>query len=197
VNSRIQTLARKLELLRQKDTAYSIFGSRPLFGGHGYQLNPALSENEVLTFERLHQIRLPDDYRDFLTTIGNGGAGPGNGLESLSSDLGNGLLALPFPHVSAWNFSILSDDDGFADDEYFNDKHIQGTVPLVDYGCNIYARLVIVGSARNSVWIDDRGNDGGICPDDGKFNSPTPAVQKLDFAAWYEHWLDASLAHFR
>src|SRR3989442_3475257 len=47
-----------------------------LFGAsrHHFILNPPLSEAEVLAFEKLHAITLPDDYRHFVSHIGNGGA---------------------------------------------------------------------------------------------------------------------------
>jgi hypothetical protein len=56
---------------------------------------------------------LPAAYRCFLLEVGDGGAGPGYGIYSLSGDGMNpleleerlvpGQLAAPFPHTSAWN----------------------------------------------------------------------------------------------
>ena len=42
--------------------------------------NPCLSEEEIEAFEHKHCITLPDDYRTFISEIGNGGFGPGHGL---------------------------------------------------------------------------------------------------------------------
>jgi hypothetical protein len=55
---------------------------RTVFGviGHHFVLNPPLTEAEVVAFEQGHQVRLPPDYRHFLTSIGNGGAGPYYGV---------------------------------------------------------------------------------------------------------------------
>ena len=42
--------------------------------------NPCLSEEDIKGFEHKHCITLPDDYRTFISEIGNGGFGPGYGL---------------------------------------------------------------------------------------------------------------------
>ena len=63
---------RSLALLRGRDPESSLFGAI----GRRYRLNPTLAESHVQAFERHHGIHLPDDYRCFITTAGNGGAGP-------------------------------------------------------------------------------------------------------------------------
>jgi hypothetical protein len=49
-------------------------------GGHGFLMNPKLPQSEATAFERDNKIALPSDYRQFLTGIGNGGAGPFYGV---------------------------------------------------------------------------------------------------------------------
>ncbi|GAA2395661.1 hypothetical protein Cme02nite_56010 [Catellatospora methionotrophica] len=53
-------------------------GSERLFGAdtHGFTLAPALSGDELADLETWLGVRLPDDYRRFLTEVGAGGAGP-------------------------------------------------------------------------------------------------------------------------
>ena len=63
----IRESLRRLARLKPK-----IFGAE----GHGFKLNPPLKEFDVAAFEEKHHIRLPDDYRQFITEIGNDGAGP-------------------------------------------------------------------------------------------------------------------------
>jgi len=83
----------------------------------GYHLNPPLSESEVEAFEKQHQIRLPEDYREFITTVGNGGGGPWvyfHGLNKSSKDLDKetwdekriGDLSEPFPFTERWNLPV-------------------------------------------------------------------------------------------
>jgi hypothetical protein len=66
-------------------------------------------------FEERHGIRLPGDYKSFITEIGDGGAGPSYGLFPFGQqDSGWGLCSWeegdligdpsrPFPHADAWN----------------------------------------------------------------------------------------------
>ena len=64
--------------------------------------NPCLSEEDIKEFEHKHCITLPDDYRTFISEIGNGGFGPGYGLLPLDKaivdfklkDKPNGKLVL-------------------------------------------------------------------------------------------------------
>lgn len=48
---------------------------------------PTWSESALASFERAHQLSLPEDYRSFLARIGDGGPGPGQGLSTVAADL--------------------------------------------------------------------------------------------------------------
>src|SRR4051794_40138647 len=68
-----------LELLSEldrRDPKRKVFGA----SAHQYKLNPRLAVSIVEAFEDRHGLRLPDDYRAFITEVGNGGAGPHYGL---------------------------------------------------------------------------------------------------------------------
>lgn len=47
---------------------------------HGFRLNPPLPEVDVMAFENTHNVSLPHDFSQFLTKVGNGGAGPFYGV---------------------------------------------------------------------------------------------------------------------
>ena len=105
------TIIRLLSDLERKDRRRSVFGSAV----HDYKLNPPIPVSTIEEFEARHGIRLPDDYRHFVTEIGNGGAGPYYGLfpfgqqdDGLSWEQGDliGDVAQPFPHVEAWNLPV-------------------------------------------------------------------------------------------
>ncbi len=58
---------------------------RRLFGCelHKYELGTCLTDCQLDAFNVAVGIEIPSEYRAFLATVGNGGAGPGYGLESL------------------------------------------------------------------------------------------------------------------
>lgn len=64
---------------RNYDTGYRAFGA----DHHHYEFNPVASLSDVRDFEKRHQISFPKSYVDYLTQVGNGGAGPDLGLYSL------------------------------------------------------------------------------------------------------------------
>src|SRR4051812_7441634 len=103
----IARLKGKLEELKKMDPGCSVFGAKE----HQYKLNPCLTEEEILNFEKRFSIILPADYRDFLSLVGNGGAGPGYGLFALEDRINDIPLSNPshlsksFPHTSKWNVS--------------------------------------------------------------------------------------------
>jgi hypothetical protein len=47
-------------------------------------LNPPLREVDVVAFEDVHKVSLPPDFRQVLTEVGNGGAGPLYGVFPLA-----------------------------------------------------------------------------------------------------------------
>lgn len=50
---------------------------------HGYRLQPPLTPTEATAIEAEARLRLPDEYRAWVTTIADGGAGPGQGIRPL------------------------------------------------------------------------------------------------------------------
>jgi len=174
-----KTLARDLGRLAR--TRPHLFGSN----GHRFVINEPLTETFVAKFEAQHGIVLPADYRWFITTIANGGAGPGYGVFRLGEmDEGSwqegdgfvGTLANPFPYTEAWN------DLAAGEARYF--APIDGAIPVCHLGCAIRIWLVVSGPEAGHLWQDDRANDGGWEP------LGPPRMRFLD---WYRRWLNAGL----
>lgn len=211
MNSKIQQLKNKLSQLIELDKSFEVFGSE----SHRYKLNPCISIAQIQTIESHFQIQLPEDYRDFLLEIGNGGAGPGYGLLGVDTTLIDVEKTQPdcfsqvFSLTQEWNnLDLLQLNNGKSVSEYFDDKFIRGTISVADYGCGIQARLVITGEQRGGIWIDDRTNEAGIYPltshcaaffhddpdiDTDIYESIEEEKDALSFYDWYENWLNRSI----
>ncbi len=85
---RVRRILGKLEQARSR--GLSCFGS----DRHGFRLNEPLAAADLEAFEAQHRVRLPEDYRAFLTLAGNGGAGPYYGIYPLEkwSDFADWVL---------------------------------------------------------------------------------------------------------
>lgn len=91
-SSEIEEMKALLRRIQAEDPNFRVFGTRQ----HHYLLGPTLTEPELLAFERQHEVRLPSDYRVFLSEAGNGGLGPDSPLFMGKSGAGPfyGLLTL-------------------------------------------------------------------------------------------------------
>lgn len=72
----IQRIKDVLEYARLWEYDLTVFGSN----GHLYCLNAVVDESALTTWETAHGLVIPQDYRDYLTKVGNGFAGPGYGI---------------------------------------------------------------------------------------------------------------------
>ena len=164
---RIAELGELVKRLKAADRTYRVFGSTR----HRYSFGPALPPAQMEAFESTHGVNLPLDYRCFLTTVGNGGAGPYYGLEPLETF--DRDLSRPFPFTqAAVPLTALSEKS--RSDEF------PGILEFCHQGCDYYSYLVVTGAAYGTIW------DG--CPQDDDFR-PTG----LSFADWYQRWAERAL----
>lgn len=213
VNIRLETIRKKLYQLIDTDKEFKIFGSNEPWNGHQYEVNPTLSEEELLNFEDYMKITLPDQYRTYLATIGDGGAGPFYGLYSLNEainmfdlpedssqeDYINCFTEFPITKKEADLFTkkLFSSKNGqkvyFDRDDYpeglpllgeYTLDRARGVIYLSQYGCGGYYILVVRGDCYGQVWYREEGRMAPLCNSDGMIFS---------FFDWYEYWLDASL----
>lgn len=201
---RLEQIKEKITLLKSLDSRYSIFGASK----HRYKFNPVLEKSKIQAFEQKFNISLPEEYKQFLTQIGDGGMGPGAlGLEAFANALSDDLdslddvklnPALPFLHTEAWNLDF-ENIDNLEDDEYeeerekldeiyFDSKHVNGLMRISNYGCGIYFNIVVNGLEFGNIWVDDRCSDHGIYPYEN-----TSKTGRFSFFDWYEEWLDVSI----
>lgn len=184
--SLMEILRQLLAQLRTADTSLNL----DLASKHLYQLNPCLTEDEVQAFESQCNITLPDDYRQFLLELGNGGVGPGFGMLKLPSKNPDCYcLDKPFPYERPADMILENGELKF-----------DGTLPLAEYGCGMVALLVITGKQRGKLWFTT-GEDG-IFPLGKKLcgflhaglNGYIEAEEAVSFSEWYRDWLVNSLA---
>lgn len=150
-----------------------------------FSLDPTLSVDELQAFERLHRITLPEGYRDFLLTVGNGGIGPPSyGLAKLGevapdmhpdqkafwSKLTKIGQVFPFTRCWVWENDETSDEGKTEDIE-------KGSIYIGNDGCGMYWHLVVTGPDRGIPWM--------ICGE-----GIQPVCPKREFLQWYEDWLD-------
>lgn len=151
-----------------------------------YKLGGRVLVDDLARFEQDNGITLPEAYREFITTVGNGGAGPYYGMyRHDGTDWNNpnypleerqpGFLATPFPHSE--RFQPYRPGYSDQDQEHFDTSWLSGSLVLAEFGCGAYFRLVVTGKARGQVWFEDFASDGGL--------TPGP-----DFHDWYQAWLD-------
>ena len=175
------------------------------------QLNDPISEPDVASFEQKHGILLPPGYREFITRIGNGGAGPFYGVFPLGSMDDNfdmrqwhendgfvGTLSKPFSFQNEWNdVSGMPTDDLLDQDEdaynkqieafestYWSSDVMHGAFPICHEGCALRILLVVTGKQAGNLWEDRRSEYAGLRPvrlADGSVAT---------FSRWYTEWLD-------
>ncbi|MFO7566149.1 MAG: SMI1/KNR4 family protein [Enhygromyxa sp.] len=177
---RLDRIRARLELLACCDPQLQVFGAIT----HEYRLAPPLAEAEVVEFERRHGVELPADYRAFITTLGNGGAGPFYGLAPLRDappKYGAALdeqtppsLARPFPLAEAWRQGGEPGQPPIPPGTSVYD----GVIELSSHGCGYFDVLVVGGPRRGEVWADFTQALGGLVP------------WYPSFFDAYEAWLD-------
>ena len=203
------TIIRLLADLRRKDRKRRVFGSM----AHDYKLNSPISVLVIENFEARHRITLPDDYRYFVTEIGNGGAGPYYGLFPFGEDdtgpweeggfLGD--VSQPFPHVEAWNLTesfweqepnispeLPADEqdqlweawDKVEQEHYWTPAVMNGAIPICHVGCALRQWLVVNGEQKGFLWNDYRADRRGILPVIDKTG------RQVTFSDWYMTWLE-------
>lgn len=200
------TLIRRL-LEQLSHRPRSVFGA----DGHGFRLNPVLTESQLSSFEKAHSIALPPDYRHFLATIGNGGAGPYYGvfplgmMDGVGSKLKSwserddfvGVLSRPFVLHESWNdLSGFPSNDLLETNEeeydrqqeqfeklYWDSQRINGAIPICHMGCALRVWLVVTGDAASELWRDGRSEHSGFCPILARDG------QRSSFSTWYLEWL--------
>lgn len=198
----IERIKAKLADLRQLDSACKLFGS----SSHRYRLGPPLTASELAVCEKELGTGLPSEYRDFVTQVGHGGAGPFYSLFQLSGNDPENItdpdqIRKPFRWTDAtipmqWQNPETEDDVWIESDVTAGESPdvwlmVPGVLYLCHYGCGIRLFLIVNGPQSDEVWMDRQADNKGIIPERGEDGS------KLRFLDWYERWLDEGISRFK
>lgn len=187
----VKHILKLLEQARAKDPDFARFGAY----SHQYKLAAPAGEEAIRKFEEQQGVRLPEEYRDFLMFIGNGGAGPYYGLyglKALEDDLSDsrGLrrcrsLEEPviYPKMSEeeWDRIVNPESRQKGEKVY----PYTGVLPIGTQGCTLMTGLMLTGPYRGQVVYYD--ND---------FCGPPFFVREKGFLSWYERWLREVIAGY-
>lgn len=162
--------------------------------GEYVYIKDALTESEVLEFEEKHNIKLPLDYRTFITNMFNGGIGPEQIMpldfwDSVHNtvyldSIGNKLNE-PFLLTSEWKREYNNENKNY---EY--ETIINGTIRICHIGCGNFIFLVVNGIEYGNLWVDDRASNDEIVPLKGKNKN------RINFDIWYNEWLDKEIEYY-
>jgi hypothetical protein len=199
IAGRLARLRNKVARLRELDTACALFGAT----AHGYRLGTVLEEAELVRFERRLGVNLPTEYRQFLTEVGHGGAGPYYGLFPLDGSDSEHItepeqIRKPFRWTEGLNPAEWDDpcaqEDVWCDEDVDEGEDPQvilkvpGALYICNYGCALRFFLVVNGLSLGEVWMDRQADDEGLHPVCGKDG------RRLGFLDWYEGWLDEGIS---
>lgn len=207
---KLDPLLTKRAIERLRTSKVDVFGAN----GHGFELNPPISEFDVCVFEKRHSISLPEDYRKFITEIGNGGAGPYYGLFPMGQmddgfELSDwregeslvGVLSKDFQLREEWNdLSSMPNQDLLDVNQHEYDRQVEafdavywtsslmnGAMPVCDQGCALRIWLVVTGDEAGKLWDDRRADYKGLRP------LLLRSGERATFSGWYQEWLDECL----
>ncbi|MFK4475803.1 hypothetical protein ABH897_005603, partial [Paenibacillus sp. RC73] len=157
--TQLDRIKNKLNQAMRKDTAFSVFGA----SSHQYKVKEKLTAKELADWQAHNQVTLPEPYAQFLTKVGNGGAGPYYGIypieKAASYTERQALLAKSVLHPGMakeeWNHLIepLTKDEDIPDEEYDDtcNKVLGGMLCIGTQGCEYEMYLVLEGKYRGRI----------------------------------------------
>lgn len=199
-------MSRKLVALERNTHALNhIWGAT----AHRFRANPAIPKQDLADLENEFGVALPSDYRSYLVRVGDGGAGPWQGLLPIRDAIAESVrdcpecLNRPFPHGIP-----RLDADGVKRTWFqFRDPNGRGYVPVPletamspnfmagsliiargkpDRRAPTLYRLVLNGPERGRVWRDQRERSGGV----GPCESASWRIHDPTFRDWMLAWME-------
>lgn len=184
IDGRIKKIMEKMEKLKEKNPEFPCGAFPP-------EWDKPLKEEQVAKFEQKNGIKLPEDYRRFITTIAGSGSQPFYGLSSIFDrdindvDVNKKFIYTIDNPLDMYNYL----EKGYY--EFDDDYEDAGFVWLCHEGCGMYSILIVNSDDKDTygtVWYYDLANDAGILPLVNPANKKT-----MNFLDWLEYYVDRTL----
>lgn len=191
MTARLIEISNKLSTLKKLDRNREVFGA----SSHMYK-NAKVSLVELESFENANDIKLTQEFRDFLLHIGTG-AGPDYGIYSLNQMKKeynewvfcideNSKLSNQCQLTNADAFELIqskqNDPNGFYHKRL---KSANGILPIQTEGCTYYCYIILNGEQSGKIWAADSNEFQTL---------PAGLIAEFSFFDWYENWLDKSIS---
>jgi hypothetical protein len=154
------------------------------------ELEQKIDISKINELEKQFSIKFPETYVQYLTQIQNGGStdklsnkGPYYGIYSIEESI---------KENEEWEVNISEEFELLEDlemeeneellEKYQNTKTLNGTIPICEYGCGLFFRLIVNGSKSGEVIVD-----AGTIEGDGYY------FMNVDIITFYENWLDRKI----
>ncbi len=198
--NQVERIRIKLRLAKSTDFFLEVFGA----DSHKYIIGAPLTSEDILEFENLYNIKLPECYATFLIEIGNGGvnyeqslvgksaAGPDYGIFSLRHPcqfisepslgyLQNKTLITSNTNEAEWDklYNRIADDPSDENYEKTVATAYSGILQIGYSGCSGYHAIILNGDNKGQVI--EVSSEIEYCPQ---------FVKQTNFLDWYENWLD-------
>lgn len=197
--NRIAKIRSELDRLKAADLKTTIIdlGDREVVGYrcrihgaavHRYALAAPVNPDELAAFEHQLGTRLPLDYREWLTLVSDGGAGPMLGVFPLAKEAENAVIdhAADFP-FTAENPCAAAPEGTDAERSRNIARIYRGMTFLANEGHGMYNLLILRGAASGQVWWYSHEHACAVPILHPETRRP------LSFLDWYELWLVRAL----
>lgn len=189
-----------LERASRVDKKYELFGAST----HKYKLNPPINASFVRSIEEKYGFTFPEDYFQFITEVGDGGAGPDYGIQPFTDFLQEGKDSYSKRYWEEYHYSLAkpfvprpmeaheveefaiatkeayerNPDNYLICEEDFETRFCDtdGYFTLGTHGCQWDFGMIISGERRGQIF--DTDNEGAY------------GFLANSFTEFYQRWLD-------
>lgn len=173
-----------------------------------YIFNPTASENDLILFEDKFNIKLPEDYRWFVSNIANGITHISNPAVGLVEpiDFTNYRYSdsitpsIPFPLTERLYLGEKDWDDSddypytttYDPDHTLGDIVFCGNIILDGAGCGTTFDLIVNGTEYGNVWVQDIPSNNVVEP----VYDLEQGLERLNFEQWLHSTMDRYMQYY-